>query len=327
MPLISVLIPVYNGEKTIRETIQSILDQTFQDFEIIAIDDGSTDSTVEIINQFQDDRIKVFSFANSGPNASRNRSLDRATGEYVSFIDADDLWTPNKLESQLKALQDFPKAAVAYSWTDHIDRNGQFLYPGPHYSFTGDVFAKLLLADFINSGSNPLIRKSAFVKAGRFDEPLEGGQDWDMWLRLAKHYPFAVVPAVQVFHRESPTSWSANTRRQEIGFNKVIAKALADAPESVQKLRRDIIGNRYKSLLVDALSKRPDRDRSLLAIRYLGIVLKHDPYLLRSRILPVLVLAIGIRLLLPSQQARMLLNRYSDFFDINRIFGYTRWST
>src|SRR3712207_3352824 len=114
MPLISVIIPVYNGEKTIQETIESVLNQTFPSFELIVINDGSHDSTLDIVSSIKDPRIKVFSYPNAGLSASRNRGISVACGEYVSFIDADDLWTPDKLEAQYKALQANPQAAVAY---------------------------------------------------------------------------------------------------------------------------------------------------------------------------------------------------------------------
>ncbi|NES72852.1 MAG: glycosyltransferase family 2 protein, partial [Okeania sp. SIO2D1] len=113
MTLISVIIPVYNGEKTIRDTINSVLKQSFADFELIIINDGSTDSTLEVINSFQDHRLKVFSYPNAGQGASRNRGIELAKGEYISFIDADDMWTSDKLEKQLQALQDNPQAGVA----------------------------------------------------------------------------------------------------------------------------------------------------------------------------------------------------------------------
>src|SRR4028118_1589922 len=158
MPLISVIIPVYNGEKTIRETIESILNQTFTDFELIVINDGSQDATLEIVECIQDSRLKVFSYPNAGQAASRNQGISHACGRYISFIDADDLWAPDKLEAQLKALQANPQAAVAYSWTKCIDELGQFSRRGSHISATGNVYGKLLLIDFIENGSNPLIR-------------------------------------------------------------------------------------------------------------------------------------------------------------------------
>ncbi|MBD2579593.1 glycosyltransferase [Oscillatoria sp. FACHB-1406] len=326
MPLISVLISVYNGEKTIRETLESVLAQTFSDFEIVIINDGSTDSTVEAINSLGDSRIHIFSYPNAGLNASRNRAISHAEGEYVSFLDADDLWTPDKLELQLKALQDYPEAAAVYSWTDYIDIESKFLRTGPHHSFQGDVFAKLLLADFIGSGSNPLIRKSAFAEVGDFDTSIKGGQDWDMWVRLARRYPFAVVPSVQILYRQYSTSWSANAQRQEQGCLRIIEKALADAPESVKKLRKDILGNRYKESIIDALGKVAGRDRALLALRYLATAIYYDPRLLRSRILPTLLFTIGTRLILPPDRAQSVLERYPNLSNIYGIFGYIRWS-
>ncbi|MHC5828034.1 MAG: glycosyltransferase family 2 protein, partial [Nostoc sp.] len=140
MPKISVIIPAYNSEKTINYTIESVLNQTFTDFELIVINDGSQDSTLEVITQIQDSRIKVFSYPNAGGNVSRNRGLYRAGGEFVSFLDADDLWTPDKLQSQLKALQENVTAKIAYSWTDYIDTNGQFLFPGKRINKNENIY-------------------------------------------------------------------------------------------------------------------------------------------------------------------------------------------
>ncbi|MGL5192222.1 MAG: glycosyltransferase family 2 protein, partial [Chroococcales cyanobacterium] len=139
MPTISVIIPAYNAEKTIQETIESVLNQTFPDFELIVINDGSTDRTLEIVSGLTDSRLQVFSFPNSGPQKSRNRGISLATGDYLSFIDADDLWTPDKLERQLQSLQEHPEAAVVYSWTDFIDESGQPLPGGHHFKFTNHV--------------------------------------------------------------------------------------------------------------------------------------------------------------------------------------------
>ncbi len=170
MPFISVIIPAYNAEKTIKETIESVLKQTFTDFELIIINDGSTDATLEIINSIYDTRIKVFSYSNSGLQKSRNRGIEKAQGEYMSFIDADDLWTDDKLELQLKALQENPQAKVAYSWTNWIAGDNNVYRRESYISATGDVFQQLLLVDFIENGSNPLIDLSVFKEVGNFDE-------------------------------------------------------------------------------------------------------------------------------------------------------------
>ena len=117
MSTISVVIPAYNAAKTISETIDSVRRQTFTDFELIVINDGSSDHTAELVNAVADDRLQLFSYENGGLPVARNRGIDRASGEFIAFLDADDLWTPDKLELQLEALQKHPEAGVAYSWT------------------------------------------------------------------------------------------------------------------------------------------------------------------------------------------------------------------
>ncbi|MCT7982836.1 glycosyltransferase [Laspinema sp. A4] len=308
MPTISVIIPAYNAEKTIQETIESVLKQTFQDFELIIINDGSTDATLEIISSIKDSRIQVFSFPNSGAQKSRNRGIEQAVGEYVAFIDADDLWTPDKLERQLKALEENPEAGVAYSWTDYIDESGNCLPGGHHFKFTNQVYERLLLGDFIGSGSNPLIRKEAFSQVGNFDESLLGGQDWEMWLRLASKYQFTVVTATQVLYRQSAHSWSANLERQEKGYNQVIEKSLANAPESIQNRRSQIIANRYKFLTFDALESGDNRKYSFMAARFLWIAIKNQPDLLTNQVIWLVILKIFIRILLPPQLAGLFIN-------------------
>ncbi|MHC5718825.1 MAG: glycosyltransferase, partial [Nostoc sp.] len=213
MTSISVIIPCYNSEKTIKKTIESVLNQSFSDLELIVINDGSKDSTLEIISNFQDSRIKIFSFENSGGNISRNRGLKYTAGKFVSFLDADDIWTADKLASQLQALQENLGAKVAYSWTDSIDENDEILLSGMHITVNGDVYEKLLVSNFLENGSNPLILREAIIELGGFDESLNAAQDWDMWLRLASKFDFVCVPFVQILYRMSPNSLSSNLAR------------------------------------------------------------------------------------------------------------------
>ncbi|MEO1403422.1 MAG: glycosyltransferase family A protein, partial [Cyanobacteria bacterium J06635_1] len=108
MPSISVVIPAYNSERTIGDTVQSVLAQTFTDFEIIVINDGSQDGTLACLGAIADSRLHVFSYDNAGVAISRNRGIEKAKGEYVAFLDADDLWVPEKLTEQYQALQESP---------------------------------------------------------------------------------------------------------------------------------------------------------------------------------------------------------------------------
>jgi len=309
MPTISVIIPVYNGEKTIKQTIESVLNQTFRDFELLIINDGSQDATLEIIQAINDERIQVFSYQNSGVSASRNRALTKAKGEFISFIDADDLWTPNKLELQLKALQDNPQAAVAYSWSDWIDESGQFLRSGGHITVNGKAYEKLLLRDFIESGSNPLIRKQALDEVGCFEQSVTPAEDWDMWLRLAARYEFVTVEVPQILYRISPNSASFNIVKMEAGSLKVIERVFAQAPESLQDLKRETLASRYNYFTFKALEGNLDRKNGLTAARFLIQALKHDLALLgRTKIMVIVLVKIAVAILLPPQLTLKLLN-------------------
>ena len=310
--MISVIIPVYNGEGTIKETIESVLNQTFSDLEIIIINDGSTDSTLEILSTIDDSRIKVFSYPNAGPSASRNRGIDNSQGEYISFIDADDLWTPDKLESQLQALKSNPQAVVAYSWTDYIDERSQFLRKGLHPKFKGNVYEELLKGNFLENGSNPLIQKDAFREVGNFDESLKciGVEDWDMYLRLAAEYQFICIPSPQILYRVSSNSTSTKIDKMEKAGLYVIQKNFAQAPPSFQHHKKETLTNIYIYLALKSVEGIPSFQKSQTGLKYLGYLLKHDPSLIRKRqrLASILVFKVLVGLFLPSRQAQRLLD-------------------
>ena len=139
-PRVSVVVPVFNGERTIAETIASALAQTFEDFELLLINDGSTDHSSEIVRGFDDHRIQIHTFPNAGLSASRNRGIARSRGEFVVFLDADDLWEPRKLEAQVQALDNDPEAALVYTWVDFISEQGADLGPGLRVEAHGMAF-------------------------------------------------------------------------------------------------------------------------------------------------------------------------------------------
>jgi len=325
MPQISVIIPVYNGEKTIKETIDSVLNQTFSDFELIVINDGSTDSTLEILQTIQDPRLKIFSYPNAGLPVSRNRGFSQASGEFISFLDADDLWTSDKLEAQLKALKENPPAQVAYSWTDFIDESSRFVRPASHITENGNVYAKLLLTCFIVSGSNPLISRQAFIEVGGFDESLAASQDFDLYLRLAARYQLVAVPSPQVLYRVSPNSMSTNTRRLEATSLLVRERAFNQAPEPLRKcLKRHSIANFYKSVLFKVISSSPTRQNGLESARLLLKAIRYDPELLSKKVMVKVLIKIGLAIMLSPQQAQSLLAKLKGLSNINALPGYIR---
>jgi len=326
MPLITVVIPVYNGEKTIRETIQSVFNQSLSDLELLVINDGSTDSTLEVVSQIKDERLKVYTYPNAGLAASRNRGISLAKSEYISFIDADDLWTSDKLEAQFKALQKNPKAAVVYSWTDWIDEFSQSLGKGSHNTQNGEVLAQLLLNDFVANGSNCLIKMQAFREVGGFDETLTAVEDWDMWLRLAERYQFVAVPSPQVLYRVTSNSMSFNVWGMESASLRIIEKAFANAPQSLQYLKRDSIGNRYKYLTFKALDGIPERKKGLAATRFLWNAIAYDPSLLQAKVIWKVLFKITAMILLPPKLAEEVINQFQPLSNTITLLGYIKFN-
>lgn len=321
MPLISVVIPVYNGEKTIKETLDSILHQTVSDLEILIINDGSQDSTLEIVTSIQDPRIQIFSYPNAGLAASRNRGIKLASTDYISFIDADDLWTADKLEAQYEALQSNPQVAVAYSWTDYIDDSSQFLRRGSHITVNGNAHAKLLVIDFLENGSNALIRKQALIDVGGFDESLPAAEDWDIFLKLAAKYSFVAVPSPQILYRISANSMSANVVRQEAACLKVLDRAFNQAPKSLQYLKRYSLGNLYKYLTAKALDGYPDWQQGLTAARLFWNSIQQDLSLLLARVTVKVLLKIVAMVLLPPPIAQALMKKNQKLTHTNTLLG------
>ncbi len=247
MPTISVVIPAYNAEYTILETIQSVQQQTFSDFEIIVINDGSTDKTLELLENIKDERLKVFSYDNGGLATARNRGIKNANGEFIAFLDADDMWTPDKLELQLAALKKHPEAGVAYSWTYFKYEKEKDSYANCHSFSEGNVYADLLVSNFLHNGSNPLIRLSAIDTIGFFDLKIKSCEDWDFYLRLAAKWNFVLVQKPQIIYRQSSNSMSSSkidVMKQNMLL--VIEREFSEAPSEFQHLKKQSLAWTHK---------------------------------------------------------------------------------
>ena len=270
-PTISVILPVYNGEKTVGATIRSVLEQQFDDFELLIIDDGSTDQTPDVLKVFSDPRIAVHSFENKGLAASRNRGIRLAAGEFVAFIDADDLWTADKLTDQLNALRSKTDAGLAYSLTDCIDIDGKRIGPASHVAHDGHVYSRLMARNFVDSGSNPLVRREVFDAVGGFDERLEAAEDWDFYLRVAHRYPFICLPKAQILYRIHGQTMSANSLRQQQASAIVFEAALervADAAER-ERIAREGRANLSRYFARRVITTAPDSSAVKPAFGYL----------------------------------------------------------
>lgn len=309
MPRVSIVVPVYNGAKYIREAIGSVLRQTFTDFELIVIDDGSNDATPSILNEFHDRRLTVRAYPNAGLATSRNRGLNCATCELIAFLDADDLWLPDKLQLQVAALDENRQAALAYGWTDYIDGDGRPSHSGQHACDHGLVLERLLVSNFIENGSNPLIRRTALTECGEFDQSLDAAEDWDLWLRLAMRFPFAVVPQTLVLYRVHPESMSSSdVIRQERCALDVIDRAFRSSG-AAPALRQQSIANLYKCLTYRALTMPVSRERGWIGLRFVRLAVQHDWSMLAQwRIGAIAMSKIGVALMLPPRVQRVWLN-------------------
>jgi glycosyltransferase involved in cell wall biosynthesis len=275
MPLVSVIIPAYNAERTILETIASVQQQTFSDFEIIVINDGSTDRTLEKVSSIVD--------SNGGLSVARNRGIEQATGDFIAFLDADDLWKPDKLELQLSALQNNLAAGVAYSWTCFIDENGNVLFPHEPVVFEGNVYPQLLLGNFLGSGSVPLIRRQAIESVGQFNPLLKSAEDWDYYLRLAARWPFVLIPKFQVLYRRSSGSLSSKIEPMTEYLLKVHEQAFCSAPSELQYLKNQSLANIYQNLAYLCLTRVPGDDGVKKASQNLQKAVSLKPNLLLNK--------------------------------------------
>jgi glycosyltransferase involved in cell wall biosynthesis len=243
-PKVSVLVPAYNAMEYLPKTISSVIDQTYQDFEIIIVNDGSVDEIETWAKQLSDSRIKLVSQANQGLASARNTGLANARGEYIAFIDADDLWLSSKLEKQVQVLDSNPDVGVVYSWIALIDEKGSLLGKIRKNYAQGNVWVELTTHNIVECGSVALVRRACFDKVGLFDEdlPFSCSEDWDMWLRIAPDYKFGLVKEPLVYYRCHSTNLSSRWQAMEESFQIVLEKAFEAAPDSLKSYKNRSYG-------------------------------------------------------------------------------------
>jgi glycosyltransferase involved in cell wall biosynthesis len=249
MTKVSVIIPVYRAEKFVAATINSVLNQTYTDFEIIIIDDESPDRSIAICQEFIDPRIKIIHQQNRGLAGARNTGIRHAQGEYLALLDADDLWLPEKLAKHVNHLDNSPKVGVSFSCSAFIDDAGQPLgiYQIPQFI---DITPPIVLCrNPIGNGSAPVIRRAVFaeiefqdnlrgtVEDFYFDESFRQSEDMDCWMRiiLQTSWQMEGIAEVLTLYRVNSGGLSANVLTQLEFLEKVIEKTRSYAPEFIAK--------------------------------------------------------------------------------------------
>ena len=245
MPTVSVVIPAYNAMTYLPAAVDSVLKQTFSDFEVLIVDDGSTDQTAQWVTQLTDRRVKLISQPNQGAAAARNTGIAHAQGDYIAFLDADDLWEPSKLEKQVQRLEAQPQVGLVHTWTAFIDAEGQPTGRIMTSHGEGQVWSQMVVYNLLRCGSTAMVRRECFERLGQFDRNLRYAEDWDMWLRIAKDYDFALVHEPLVFYREHANNKSKNYEGQLQSFCQILEKAFQSAPPELNGLKKRAYGRAY----------------------------------------------------------------------------------
>jgi glycosyltransferase involved in cell wall biosynthesis len=206
MPKVSVIIPTYNRAASLHCALASVLHQTFQDFEILVIDDASQDDTVKTLRNFNDYRIKYIRHkTNKGGSAARNTGITLSSSCYIAFLDDDDEWMPSKLAQQIQVVENSPfRTGGIYTGYFIVDRETGKILGQQIPSKKGDLSSELYVGNWIGGTSCVLLRRECFEKVGLFDEHLPSFQDYDMWIRIAKvfHFSYLKEPLLNYYVHE-----------------------------------------------------------------------------------------------------------------------------
>lgn len=236
---VSVIVPTYNAAQYLPGTIESVLSQTFGDFELLIIDDGSTDNTVEVAERYKklDKRVQLFSQANQGVSVTRNTGIQRSVGKFVAFIDADDRWLPQKLASHLKHFNQDTNLGVSFGRVEFLNPEGQ-----PTGQFSNSRLSDIKPHHFLSENptvtvSNIVVLREVFKEIGSFEESMNYSEDMDWLLRVACSDRWKVegINEVLTQYRTSTGGLSSNLYRMEEGWNLLVDRAKHYAPELVNQ--------------------------------------------------------------------------------------------
>ena len=198
-PQVSVIIPTYNRARIIKEAVDSVLAQDFKDFELIVVDDGSTDNTSSVLAPYGDD-IRIHFQENKGVSAARNRGIAEASGQFIAFLDSDDLWLPQKLTTQVEFFNQTPDALICQTEEVWI-RNGIRVNPKKRHKKPSGMIFEPSLALCLVSPSAVMIRRELLDSAGGFDETLPVCEDYDLWLRISSRFPVYLIEIPLIIKR------------------------------------------------------------------------------------------------------------------------------
>ena len=248
MPKVTVVIPAYNAIAFLPATLASVLQQTFTDFDVLIVNDGSTDEIAAWFTTVDDDRVRLLSQVNKGVAEARNTGIVEAQGDYIAFLDADDLWEPTKLEKQMQCLDAKPEVGLVYTWTRLVDETGNPTGVKYDSEVEGNVWQQILVGDIVCSGSSAMVRRDCFDRLGGFDSNSTPAEDFDMWTRISADYPFALVKEFLLDYRQHSSNSSKNHRKMMQALRITFEKRFQSVPLEMLYLRNVAYAGMYRGL-------------------------------------------------------------------------------
>jgi glycosyltransferase involved in cell wall biosynthesis len=280
MPKVSVVIPAYNAMAYLPTTLETVFQQTFTDFEVVIVNDGSSDNIIEWVSSLTDPRIRLITQENQGLTGAHNTGIIQAQGEYIAFLDADDLWEPSKLEKQVSCLDKNPEVGLVDTWVLLIDEKGISTGTVIKTNAEGNVWQQIIQCPTVVCGSSPLVRSACFQEVGLFDPELgSSSADWDMWIRVASRYAFALIKEPLTLYRQHRSSMSKNCEKMFQHNQSVIEKTFKTVPPELQHLKQRAYALVYLYLAWRALDNRNYKE----AIYYRQQAYINDPKVIYSK--------------------------------------------
>ncbi|UUA71389.1 glycosyltransferase family 2 protein [Cellvibrio sp. QJXJ] len=234
--LISIITPTYNREAFLPAAIESVLAQSYKEFELIIVDDGSTDNSRELINAYadKDPRVKYLYQENQRQSVARNYALSIAKGDFICFLDSDNYWPHDKLEKSLKAFEQHPEADIVYGDCITIDEQGNELHRNNMRRYSGNIAALLLKDNFVSMNTT-MTRRKCFNEMGGMSGKRRVADDYDLWLKFSSRYRFQYIPEFLAYYRVMENQISSNKKLRFETNEKIILDFLAAYPDAVSE--------------------------------------------------------------------------------------------
>jgi glycosyltransferase involved in cell wall biosynthesis len=287
MPTVSVIIPTYNRDAVVARAIDSVLTQTYDNYEIVVVDDCSTDNTRAVVEGYDDDRVRyVRHDENRGACAARNTGIEHSNGRYIAFLDSDDEWDETKLAKQVKCMERAPKnAGVVY--TGYRVKRSDSVELGQVPSKRGDIHCDQLAKHWVSPTSTVLVDNECFESVGMFDTDLDACQDYDMCLRLSRHYEFDYVKEpLMTLHTDSNDRITADIESRMDAHRKLLERIRADIENLSFVVRRHILASQY--FTIARYMQRYDKRRR--AAMFFARSLANNPFRFRTWLVSVLLI-------------------------------------